>query len=112
MITLLDQFSFHHALAETSGPALVIFTAPRCGSCRVMRQTLRIYGASHAEVSLFEVDAQRDMALTQEFELFHLPALFLYLDGRFHVEIQCEPLPHRLERAVATAMTLPAREAP
>jgi thiol-disulfide isomerase/thioredoxin len=112
MMTLLDQFSFHHVLAETPGPALVIFTAPHCGSCRAMRKALAIFVASHPEVSLFEVDAQRDMALTREFEVFHLPALFLYVGGRFHGEIQCEPLPHRLERSVATAMTLPAQEAP
>ena len=112
MMTLLDQFSFHHTLAETHGVALVIFTAPHCGSCRVMRHAMSTHGASHPGVSLFEIDAQRDMALTREFEVFHLPALFLYRDGHFHGEIQCEPLPHRLEYAVAAAMTLPAREAP
>jgi len=112
MIRPLDQFDFHHTLAETSGVALVIFTAPGCGNCRAMRRALSDFGISHPEVSLFEVDAQRDMALTREFEVFHLPALFLFVDRDFHGEIQCDPLPGKIERALADAMMSPAGEAP
>ena len=112
MMTPLDQFGFHHTLAGTPGTALVIFTAAGCGSCRVMRRAMTEFGASHPGITLFEVDAQRDMALTREFEVFHLPAVFLFRDGEFHGAIQCDPHAPGIERAVAEAMLSPPGEAP
>lgn len=109
---VLDQFSFHHTLEETRGTTLVIFTTPDCGSCRLMRKAMVAYGQTHPDVAMFEVDAQQDMALTREFEVFHLPALYLYIDGRYHGEIQCETLPDKLATAVAEACARPSGEAP
>lgn len=107
----LDQFGFHHVLADTQGPVLVLFTAPRCGSCRHWKQVLGEFGPREG-LQVFEVDVQRDPGLAQEFSLFHLPALFLYLDGEFHAELQAEASPAALRRAIAERLTAPAQEAP
>ena len=112
MIRPLTQFDFHHRLEETSGTALVIFTAPLCGACKMLRTAMMRYGEDHPDVTMFEVDTQQDMALAREFDVFHLPALFLYLDGRFHAEIQCETLPEKIAEAVGNARLGPAAEAP
>jgi thioredoxin-like negative regulator of GroEL len=112
MIGALDQFRFHHTLEATEGPALVIFTSALCGACNMLRDAMKAYGADHPEVSMFEVDAQRDPGLAEEFEVFHLPALFLYMDGRYHAEIQCEPAADKLAAALDAALARPAAEAP
>ena len=86
----LDQFNFHHSMAETTGSAIVVFSGPSCGSCRAWKQLLAEYQQQNPETRLFEVDVERDQALAAEFSVFHLPSLFLYRDGHFHAQIDCE----------------------
>lgn len=108
----LDQFEFHHQLAETAGTSLVIFTGPHCGACKRLKQVLRDAAELFSDLHLFEVDAQRDMALTREFGVFHLPAMFLYRDGEFHCELHSEALAPQLRAAIDQALARPAQEAP
>jgi len=110
--TPLDEFGFHHRLASTRGPALVMFTSIGCGSCRVWKQLLGAYHAQHPELALFEVDAGHAQALAREFSVFHLPALFLYRDGHFHCALQSEARPEKLRAAILAALAAPAQEAP
>lgn len=112
MMKLLDQFDFHHSIEATRGAALVTFTAPLCGSCNMLREALESYGADHPDVALFEVDTQRDPGLGEEFEVFHLPALFLYVDGDYQAAIQCEALPEKIDEAVQAALRAPREETP
>lgn len=109
---MLDQFGFHHVLEETAGIALVVFTGPACGACRRLKQVLQSGDPALEGISLFEVDAQRDMALTREFEVFHLPSLFLFVDGEFHSAVSSAPSPAALRSAVDAALAQPPREAP
>lgn len=111
-MSTLDQFDFHTRLAESRGPAVVLFHSPGCSSCRHWRQLLADYGQIHHRVAFYQVDVQQDMALAQEFELFHLPALFLYLDGRFHCELQVEARLERFQRVLTDALKAPPQEAP
>lgn len=108
----LDQFSFHHTLAETRGDSLVIFTGPACGACRRLKAVLEGSGELFADLNLFEVDAADDLALTREFDVFHLPAMFLFREGEYHCELQGEAQPQRLRAAIEAALAEPAREAP
>ena len=61
---------------------------------------------------IFEVDAQRDMALTRELEIFHLPALFLYRDGHFHAPVQSNADLLSLRRTLESLLQAPAEELP
>ena len=108
----LTQFDFHHTLAQTEGVSLVYFTAPGCGACRQLKQLLESYPQEFALLTIFEVDAQQDMALTREFEVFHLPALFLFQDGRFHAPIHSEPALPSLFAAIDSALAGEPQEAP
>lgn len=108
----LDQFTFYPVLADTPGPALVFFSAASCGACRHWKQVLNDYATAADALPVYEVDAGLDQALAREFELFHLPALFLFVDGEFHRPLQCVADPARLRAAIAAALALPAEEAP
>lgn len=112
MLAQLDQFNLHHRIAEYKAPALVMFSSRSCSSCRHLKQILEQLATVHPEWAVFEVDAQRDMALTREFEVFHLPALFLFYQGVFHSEIACEASLGAIEAATARALQEPPSEAP
>jgi thioredoxin 1 len=108
----LDQFTFYPVLADTPGPALVFFSAASCGSCRHWKQVLNDYAATAGALPVFEVDAGLDQALAQEFELYHLPALFVFVDGEFHRPLQCAAGLAQLRAAIAATLAQPAEEAP
>jgi len=110
--TSLNEFGFHHALAGTRGLALVMFTGAGCSCCRAWKRLLTAYRAQRPELALFEVDAGHAQALAREFNVFHLPALFLYRDGHFHCALQSEAHPDKLRAAIEAALAAPAQEAP
>ena len=108
----LSQFDFHARIAETRGVALVTFTAPGCGGCRHLRTVMRQVRELRPGWSIFEIDAQRDQALTHEFEVFHLPSVILFFDGRFHCALEAEARPASIVETVRIALRQPALEAP
>jgi thiol-disulfide isomerase/thioredoxin len=111
-IIRLDQFSFHHTLEETPGVAIVIITGPDCGSCRMMRQALQSLLDDGAKFVVFEVDAETDMGIAREFGVFHLPSLFVFMNGVYHAPLEAEALPERILPALDAVLEAPAREAP
>lgn len=103
-----EHGDLHHRIARTRGLALVMFTAVGCGSCRRMRMAL----AECPELLVFEVDAGIDQALASEFEVFHLPALFVYRDGRYHGPLEVESTPARIRTGLAALLAQPAQDPP
>ena len=77
-----------------------------------MRLVLEILASRHPDWGLFEVDAGQDMALTREFEVFHLPGLFLYRGGRYHAAVATEAVPTSMESVIREKCALPPEEAP
>jgi thioredoxin-like negative regulator of GroEL len=112
MLQPLDQFDFHHRLETPHGIALVTFSAPTCGSCRHLRQVLEEVARRQPDWRFFEVDVQRDPALANEFEVFHLPTLFVYSSGQFHCRLDSEARPDAIIAATERALACPAEEAP
>ena len=108
----LSQFDFHHTLAETPGVSLVMFGSADCGSCRHLKRIFADMAAQQPLLHLFEVDAQRDTALVREFEVFHLPSMFLFRDGHFHCALHSPADPDALRHHIDLALTAPAQEAP
>ena len=108
----LDQFDFHHKLAETEGLAIVIFTGPACGSCKAWKLLLQEYQSRNQQVRCFEVDVERDQALATEFSVFHLPALFLYRNGHYHGQIQCEATLSALDTTLTDLLKQSPQEMP
>jgi len=73
---------------------------------------LREYEMTRADLRVWEVDAGIDMGLTREFEVYHLPALFLFKDGRYLRPLQVEARPQALHRLVESVKDLPGEEQP
>ncbi len=107
----LDQFTFHHTLAETSGTALALFTAEGCGACRLLKQVIEA-AENLDDVACFELDVGTDQGLAEEFEIFHLPGMLLYRDGEFHAVVSSEPTPAALRTTIDSALADPAQELP
>ena len=108
---LLTEFDFYRRLAASSGVSLVLFSGPDCGTCR-RAEAMLPDALAGAVAHLFKVDAQRSMALAREYEVFHLPALFLFVDGHYHAPLHSALSPAALRQAVAAALQSPSQEAP
>jgi thioredoxin-like negative regulator of GroEL len=46
------------------------------------------------------------------FGIFHLPTLYLYRDGRFHAELQCEARREAIQQVVLGLLAAPAQDEP
>ena len=102
-----SQFDFHQHLPDMTGTTLVAFTSPDCGSCRHLRNVLLAVHELQPAWHLLEIDAQRESGLVSEFEVFHLPTIFLFSDGQFHCELQAEARPPAIIEAVRAALQQP-----
>ena len=107
----LTEFDFHPTLARTEGPVLVLFSSATCGTCRAVQKRLPT-AAEGVVTGLFIVDVQQSTSLARAYDVFHLPALFLFVDGQFHAQIKCEINADQLQAAIETALALPAEEEP
>lgn len=112
----LDEFSFHHRIADTSGVALVFFTGPDCSSCHHLRNLFASESEQFHkhldEFIAYEIKADKSTALVNEFGVFHLPSMFLYNDGVYHCELHAQALPHEIITAIKLAVNKPAEEEP
>ncbi len=106
----LDEFNYHARLRITPGMALVLFGSPQCGACR--RAEWLLPGAMPDDARLFRIDVREAVALARAFDVFHLPALFLYLDGHYHARLDCEITPSALRHRLAEALAAPAEDEP
>lgn len=109
-LQLLDEFDYHHRLSAQRGVALVLFSSPTCGTCRQVEVLLP--NAVSGDVATFKVDLQQNPGLGQAFEIFHLPSLFLYWQGRYHAKLDCVVTSAALAAAIADALAHPPEEEP
>jgi len=107
----LAEGTFHARLAATPGIAAVLFTAPHCGACRVWKRLLPEALAGVAD-ALFEVDVGEATGVARYYGIFHLPTVYLYRDGRFHAELQCEARAGVVRETAMRVLAEVAREEP
>ncbi len=108
-ITALTDLDFYATLIEQPAPSLVVVTAPHCGACHALKQALVPLLPQYA---IFELDAVHNGGMVQELEVFHLPALFLYVNGEYHAELKTPPKTSAIKQSIEQALTQPAEEAP
>jgi len=89
----------------------VLFSAPHCGSCRTWKRLLpeALSGSTQA---LFEVDVSEATGVARYFDIFHLPTVYLYRDGQFHAELQCEARLDAIRQAVQSLLAAPPQDEP
>jgi len=107
----LTEFDFHPRLAATSGVSLVMFSGPDCGACRRLEKHLPQWLSGHAD-RFFKVDVQRSTALARAYEVFHLPALFVFVDGKYHGPLHAEATPAPMIASLQKLISQPAHEEP
>ncbi len=107
----LTDGTFHSVLHASRGVALVLLTAPSCSACKLARRVLP--GWLHETVQHFYVlDVAEHAGIAKAYEVFHLPALFLFRDGRYHARLEAElKQPHMLAE-VARLLAAEAQEEP
>ena len=111
-LTPLHDADFYRVMHASHGPAIVFFTSAGCNSCRYWRQLLEQLVQARTDLVVYVVDAGASMGLAQEYEVFHLPALFLFRDGHYHAPLQCEASLAALTGTLDAALAQPAQEAP
>ncbi|MHB1186737.1 thioredoxin family protein [Thiobacillus sp.] len=107
----LAEGAFHARLAAAPGIAVVLFSAPHCGSCRAWKRLLPEALAGVAD-ALFEVDVAEATGVARYFGIFHLPTVYLYRDGRFHAELQCEARQEVIRETARQLLAAPAQDEP
>jgi thioredoxin-like negative regulator of GroEL len=107
----LTEGGFHARLAATPGVGVVLFSAPRCGACRIWKRLLPEALAGIAQ-AFYEVDVGEATGVARYYGIFHLPAIHLYRDGRFHAELQCEANVGRVRETATWMLKEAAREEP
>lgn len=107
----LAEGEFHARLAATAGVAVVLFSAPACGACRGWKQLLPLALAGMVS-ALYEVDVSEATGMARYFGIFHLPTLYLYRDGQFHAELQCEARQEAIQQSVQRLLAAPAQDEP
>jgi len=116
----LDEFNFHQTVSDSSGVFLVFFTGPHCASCHHLRdlftneiETIKThFSENNLQFNVFEIKADKANALVNEFNVLHLPSLFLYQNGQYHCELQTQAHPQRIIEAIELALSKPAEEEP
>lgn len=107
----LSEFDFHARLAVTDGISIVMFSGPGCGACKHLEKHLPAWLAGLAD-HYYKIDVQRSTALAHAYEVFHLPALFIFIDGQYHGPLHAEASPASLIGALRKLLSEPAHEEP
>lgn len=108
----VPPFAFHRRVAAVPGVGLLFLVNTGCGACRRWKALLRDFVLHDPGITVFEVDAGQDQALAREFGVFHLPALFLFQDGRYHCRLEAEAQRERLQAAIVGALARSPEEPP
>ena len=109
--TRLAEGEFHARLAAATGLAVVLFSAPHCSACRAWKQLLPDALAQQAS-AFYEVDVSEATGVARYFGIFHLPTIYLYRDGQFHAELQCEARPESIRQSIRQLLLAPAQDEP
>lgn len=107
----LAEGSYHARLAGSFGVGVVLFTAPHCGACRAWKQVLPQALADLAN-EFHEVDVSEATGVARYFGIFHLPTIYLYRDGGFHAELQCEARPEIIRQVAQQLLGAPPQDEP
>jgi hypothetical protein len=101
----------HRLIDASAGRVLLMFGSRACGTCRAAQARVPSLAAGHVDALLY-VDAEECAALVREYEVFHLPSMFLFRAGRYHAALHAPLVPVEFGRAVDAALAGPAQEAP
>ncbi len=110
-LTQVGQAGFHQDMEKRAGVSLVVFTQVSCGACRALKTVLDDAAPSPV-AHLLEVDALDAAALTAEYDVFHLPAMFVFVHGVFQGPLHAAPNATALQHALDQLLSQPPQDPP
>ena len=108
LIIPLHYSEYYLTLERETQNALVVFSSPHCSTCRNLKNHICTQEIS---IPVFEVDATMAIGLIEDFRIFHLPTLILYLSGNFH-RFFSPNMRESIEKQIKEAYLLPPQEDP
>jgi thioredoxin 1 len=111
LMKLLDESSFHAVLRASPRISVVMFSGPDCGACRRLEKHIPDWLSAQAS-HFYKIDVQKSTGLARAYEVFHLPSLFVFVDGCYHAPLQAEAAPGPMQAALQKLLSLPAQEEP
>lgn len=94
----LDDTTFDAAIAASSRPMLVDFSAPWCRPCKQQIPVLEKFERDHPEVDVCEVDVERAPTVARRFGIQAMPTLLLFSGGEVRAQARGLSSAKRIER--------------
>jgi hypothetical protein len=101
----------HRFIDALPGRVLLMFGSRACGTCRAAQARVPSLAEGRVDALVY-IDAEVQTALVREYEVFHLPAMFLFRAGRYHALLHAPLTPAEFGQAIDAALAGPAQEAP
>lgn len=103
----LTDASLYPALDEAGGSAVVAFGTPACGGCRRLRALLPALQQAVAGLPVAYAEAERCPGVLADLDAFHLPAIWLFVNGDPWAPIEAPLTVTALAEAIAAAQAGP-----
>ena len=89
MLFDLTKENFNDFINETSGLVLVEFYAPTCRSCQSLLGILEdISDDYYGTLKVFKINSDTESELADTYDIFSLPTMILFKDGKPIQELQ------------------------
>jgi hypothetical protein len=98
----LDDSTADHVLLAATGTSLVVFHSLVCSNCRQAR--IQLPEMNLPVERLCWVDAGENGGLVERYEVFHLPSMFVVMNGTFYGSVQATLNEWDIRRQIALAM--------
>ena len=84
MIQDIDDYNFDRTVEGARVPVLVEFWQPGCGGCQaLMRELEKLDAECGGGLLIVTMNVQENYQISAELDISSLPALALYINGRF-----------------------------
>lgn len=78
----LSDTTFDGFIRKSSKPVLVDFWAQWCAPCRIMSPVLESFARSQNSIIIAKLDTEKNPLISSKFQIFSIPTLILFADGK------------------------------